>query len=119
MRIAFAVGIIAVSGCSVGQSSSSDLDRSELQGYWVLEAIEEDGVRSDVEVGVNTARPAWIHFNEVIEGTSGCNDFRNSTERWRFEDGRLWPGEVIFTAALCGADGDYESQMVTELAMQS
>jgi hypothetical protein len=113
-------------GCS-GSSSIGDaelpaltgLEQSDLTGYWKLETIEVDGVVTPVEIGVNTARPAWILIGDGIEGSGGCNGF-NSLDRepWTLRNGTLYPGDVMFTAALCVVEGESDAVMATETVVK-
>jgi heat shock protein HslJ len=102
----------------VGACSSAAIDPAELQGYWVLESFEVDGVASVVEVGVNTARTPWVvMIGDVLEGAGGCNHFTGyESPPYRVEGARLLFGDIMFTAALCVRDGS-ESVMAAELAM--
>jgi heat shock protein HslJ len=107
--------LMLIAACS---SSATTIDPAHLQGYWVLESFEVDGVANVVELGVNTARIPWVvMIGDVLEGSGGCNDFTGfeSPPYW-VEGARLLFGDIMFTAALCIRDGS-ESVMAAELAM--
>ncbi|HAX81394.1 MAG TPA: hypothetical protein DCY40_02360 [Actinobacteria bacterium] len=105
---------LAVAACA----SSGVLDPSDLEGYWVLESFEVDGVANVVELGVNTARTPWVvMIGDALEGSGGCNDFTGfESPPYSVEGARLRFGDIMFTAALCVRDGS-ESVMAAELAM--
>jgi heat shock protein HslJ len=107
--------LLLIAACS---SSATTIDPAHLQGYWVLESFEVDGVANVVELGVNTARTPWVvMIGDVLEGSGGCNGFTGfeSPPYW-VEGARLLFGDIMFTAALCVRDGS-ESVMAAELAM--
>jgi hypothetical protein len=105
---------LLLSACSGG------IDESHLSGYWRLDVIAVDGVATPVEPGVNTRGPAWILIGDIVEGSAGCNDFRNTIDRpWSLESGRMLPGEVMFTAMACGYGGRTEPLEATERILQS
>ena len=107
---------VLLGGCSGG----AVLEQSDLAGYWRLDTIEVDGEASEVEIGVNTVRPAWVLIDGHLEGSAGCNDFHGfDAAPWRLHLGRLVPGEILFTAMLCSLDGNTDAAMTTEVVIQS
>jgi heat shock protein HslJ len=88
-----ALAIALATGCS-----SSD---ESIEGLWVLESFEVDGVETQVERGVNTVSTPWIEIGDQLTGDFGCNDFHQWDEAYTFAGGVLTPGEVISTAAGC------------------
>jgi hypothetical protein len=105
---------LAVAACA----SSGVLDPSDLEGYWVLESFEVEGVDHTVEVLVNTVRIPWIFIGDALEGNGGCNDFNGYQQPpYQVEGDRLIPGEILFELAACLYAGS-ESVMAADFAMQ-
>lgn len=93
--------LLAVSACA--DERPVDLEAA-LWGSWVLDAIEIDGEPFPITVGATTAGIPWLEIDGSMWGSLGCNHLQS--EDVIVVDGRLIPGDVIRTAALCtGPDG--------------
>ncbi len=90
--------------------SPEDTEALSFEGLWLLDSFEVDGVRHQVDVGLNAARHPWIEIDRVLDGSTGCNRFGGD---YTFSDGVLFPGEVIMTAAAC-VESDGADLMATE-----
>jgi heat shock protein HslJ len=93
------LGLLLVAGaCSRDVATTVD-----LEGSWILDAIEVDGVPYEMTVGVTTEEVPWLEIGERISGSLGCNDFQS--ESFVVADGVLLLFEVVRTAMLCGPEG--------------
>ncbi len=104
----------ALSGCA---NTGTDAAERDIRGIWLLEAYEDDGNRSSVEVGSNVARTPWIEIGDTLQGNGGCNDFGSGTPGPTVQGDLLIPGEVFATAAACLAAGDGPDLMEAERAL--
>ncbi len=85
------------------RDATATLDRRSLEGDWILDAIEVNGVPYDMIVGVTTAGVPWLEIGDRISGSLGCNHFQG--ESIVVAHGQLIIGEVVQTAQLCGPYG--------------
>ena len=89
---------------SLPTTTTVGLSRSSIEGVWVLESFEVDGIDQVVEVGVNTASMPWIEITtSALGGSGGCNSFGRS---YTLSGGLLVPGEGYTTAVGCVGSRD-------------
>lgn len=88
--------LLGTSACS----RDATVDRDSLEGDWVLDSIEVDGVPYEVTVGVTTAGVPSLEIEDRVSGSLGCNDLHS--ESFVIADGLLSLSGTVQTAKLCG-----------------
>lgn len=99
----------AIGGCA--SSPAVQLDAGELQGVWILEAL--DG--QPVEDNVNSAGTPWIEIDGAIGGSGGCNTFTMNS--FELAGSELMPGDTFSTLAACLSDNPASDLMAAEEAL--
>jgi heat shock protein HslJ len=106
-RLLLALALVAgATGCD------ADTHR-EIVGVWAYDSFSVGEVTTEVEVDVNAASQPYVVFGEVMTGMAGCNGFEEfEDDPYRYEVGRLQPGEVVFQAAACTPESLMESEAI-------
>ena len=111
-RLLIALAVVAgATGCD------ADSHR-EIVGIWTYESYTVGDAISEVEVDRNASSQPYVVFGEVMTGMAGCNGFEEfERDPYRYEEGRLLPGEVVFQAAECTPNSLMASEMVFQNAV--
>lgn len=92
--------LVALGACSGGDEPTLTIE--DVQGHWWLESWSDGATAhpTPFPTSVVSARPS-IRIGSQFQGTTSCNDFRGGPAR--VENGRFYPGQVVFTAKLCSS----------------